>query len=69
MEHEELGCRFSYHKPDAARAVTHEQLREEFHALAGLMNVLLPESREKALAVTNLEQSLMWANAAVARRS
>jgi hypothetical protein len=27
-----------------------------------------PESREQSLALTNLEQAVMWANAAIARR-
>jgi hypothetical protein len=28
-----------------------------------------PDSREKSLAMTNLEQAVMWANAAIARNS
>lgn len=32
-----------------------------------MINNLCPESREKSLAVTNLEESVMWANASIAR--
>ncbi len=31
-----------------------------------MMNSLCPESREKSLAITNLQQSVMWANASIA---
>jgi hypothetical protein len=34
-----------------------------------LINDLCPESREKSLAITNLEQAVMWANAAIARNA
>lgn len=42
-------------------------LREAGHQLALLIASETPPSREQALALTNLEQAVMWANAAIAR--
>lgn len=44
-----------------------ERVRVEAKAFARLVDQLCPESREKALAFTNLEQALMWAIASIAR--
>lgn len=43
-----------------------EQIRENFMDLAVLLNELLPESRHKSLALTNLQQAQMWAIGGVA---
>lgn len=42
-------------------------VREQCRMLAHDLNDWLPEGREKALAITNLEQVMFWANAAIAR--
>ncbi len=61
---------FTYHPaPDGRIAEKYEKLREAFRQLAILVALACPESREKAIAMTNLEQSNMWANAAIARNS
>ena len=44
-----------------------ERVREEFRKLSSMIYVNCPESRERALALTGLEQSLMWAVASIAR--
>lgn len=36
-------------------------------ALAATINEFAPDGREKSLALTNLEQVMFWANAAIAR--
>lgn len=60
--------RFDYHPPGTSRKVTtHEQVRKDCKALAISLDQLLPEGREKALAMTNLEQAMFWSNASVAR--
>jgi hypothetical protein len=57
---------FSYHPPDAEARKKHEMIREQYKNLAHLINNTLKEGREKSVAITNLQQSLMWANASIA---
>lgn len=47
----------------------YQEIREQARALALLLAGLCPASRELSLALTNLEQTVMWANAAIARNS
>lgn len=60
--------RFSFHPAnnDVTKA-KHEQVRELHKSVAHQLDELLPLSREKSLAITNLEQAMFWANAAIAR--
>ena len=58
---------FTYHKPIADQPARYEKLRAKAKELAFLILETTPESREKALAFTNLEQAIFWANAAIAR--
>ena len=44
-------------------------IKEAIRATMGIINGTIPDSREKSLAMTNLEEALMWAIAAVARNS
>ena len=63
----ELANRFGYHIPNLARADKHAAIRIELSVLAEKLNQWLPESREKSLAFTHLEQVMFFANAAIAR--
>jgi hypothetical protein len=64
----DLADRFNYHPPKSEeRRQAHQTVREECLLLARQLNGILPDGREKALAVTNLEQVMFWANAALAR--
>ena len=64
----DLDNRFSYHPPRKPEVATeHERIRRLHRHLAGELAETLPESRELSLAVTKLEESMMWANAALAR--
>ena len=65
----ELDTRFTYHSPKEGQPETYTRLRDYAHGLAIMFNNACPDSREKALAMTNLEQAVMWANAAIARRA
>lgn len=67
IEDAELERRFKYHAPDAEKGMRHELLRERCRGLAGLIDALCVDGREKSLAITALEEALMWANASVAR--
>lgn len=67
MEAADLDNRFAYHRPDAAKVQMHEAVRSQLRLVAEGMNSLLPETREKALVFTKLEEAMFWANAAIAR--
>ncbi|MGG3278877.1 DUF7681 family protein [Paenibacillus solani] len=58
---------FSYHAPTPGQPEVYQAIRKKAKELAYLIDELAPGSREKSLAMTNLEQSVFWANAAVAR--
>jgi len=65
---EGLFHRFAYHPPkDDSIVARHAGIREGAFELAEEWDGLLPEGREKALAITKLEEAMFWANAAIAR--
>jgi hypothetical protein len=63
----EIDRRFDYHRPDDARARTHEQVRGACKDLALRLATVLPAGRDKSTAITKLEEVMFWANAAIAR--
>ena len=67
MDTTDLVNRFTYHPPKDGQAEQYEQIRATGLYLANLINAQCPESREKSLAVTHIEDAVMWANAAIAR--
>lgn len=67
METRDIDNRFTYHVPHKADRTKYEKVREETRLLAFVINDLCPESREKSLAITKLEEAVFWANAAIAR--
>lgn len=58
---------FTYHAPKGNQAERYVMLRGKAKEFAVMINDLCPDSREKAVALTNLEQAVMWANASIAR--
>lgn len=64
----EIEKRFTYHPPKGDQQERYVALRETAHAFAIEIVESTPVSREQSLALTSLEQSIMWANAAIARR-
>lgn len=60
---------FKYHSPKEGQPEKYTAVREKAKELAHLINEICPDSREKSLAFTNLEESVMWANASIARNS
>lgn len=68
MPTEEISNRFVHHPPrDESVAQAHEQTRHWVSWVAGKFDEELPAGREKALAITKLEEAMFWANAAIAR--
>lgn len=63
----ELEHRFGFHPADERTGRLHEQVRDACLDAAVLVKTLTPECREQSLAVTKLEEAMMWANAAIAR--
>jgi len=58
---------FTYHKPFGDQQERYERIRALGKELANEFSFSCPASRELSLAMTNLEESIMWANAAIAR--
>lgn len=69
MDSTEIQRRFTYHAPKEGQPEIYTELREKALEYALLIDAVCPESREKALALTKLEETVMWANAGIARRS
>ena len=66
MTNEQIQNTFTYHKPFGDQTQRYEQIRADAKVLALTIQECCPESREKSLALTNLQQAVMWANAAIA---
>ncbi len=62
----ELNRRFVHHVPGPRRTPMHTAARRLYREFAGELAELLPESREKSLAFTALEESSFWAHACIA---
>lgn len=58
---------FKYHSPKPGQAEIYQEIRAKGKELAILINEECPDTRERSLAMTNIEQAVMWANAAIAR--
>lgn len=68
IDKDELEKRFTYHAPKNSQPVRYEAIREAAKEFARLIVGVTPPSREQSNAMTALEESVMWANAAIARR-
>lgn len=55
---------FDYRKPTEESLDIMQKLRVAFKELDDLLSII-PHSRERALAITKLEESAMWANKGV----
>ena len=64
---EDLDNRFTPHRLDEERTGTFLAVLAGAHDIAYEWAALLPDGREKSLAITNLEAAAMWAGAALAR--
>lgn len=57
---------FTYHAPSDDQKALYEEIRADARAFALTLNDLCPESREKSLALTRLQECVMMANASIA---
>lgn len=68
MSADDLFNRFSFHPAKTeAKQAAHEVVRASCLGVADVFDDLVPDGREKALAITKLEEAMFWANAAIAR--
>lgn len=58
---------FRYHPPNADQSGRYINLRNKAKELAYLIQMNCPNSREKSLAFTTLEETIMWANASIVK--
>lgn len=63
---QELNKRFTYHAPKEGQPAKYETIRSGAKEIAQIMVDLCPPSRELSLALTALEEAVMWGNAAIA---
>ena len=64
----EIEIRMSCHQSLPEQVARYAAIRTKARDLADAINEECPECREAALAMTNLEQAVLWANAAITRR-
>ena len=64
----EIENNFTYHPPTPDQVKLYQEVRDRFKDLALFINQVCPQGRELPCALTNLEQSNFWANAAIARK-
>ena len=67
-EQTEIMTRFDFHSPSKITVKTMEDLRENLKRHAVNLTVLVPDCRERATAITKLEEAMFWTNAALARK-
>lgn len=68
MQSSDIDNRFDFHPATTEeKRGEHGSVRSACAELAHFINEHVPEGREKSLAITNLEQVMFWANAAIAR--
>lgn len=68
LSKEELDRRFS-HYPLPERDIRRlERVRDAARSFARQIDGLVPDSREKSVAMTAIEDAMMWANAGIARK-
>ena len=66
MTQAQIDNTFVYHAPKGDQVTRYQSIRECAKELAENISRNCPDSREKSLALTNLQQAVMWANASIA---
>lgn len=64
--HEDWTNAIGYHKPTDETIPLHQEVRSSISELGHWLIDILPEGREKSLALNHLQEVSMWSNAAIA---
>lgn len=67
MNIDDITNRFTYHAPKPDQINRYTTIRDMARDFAVSLDALCPVSRELSLAITHLEETVFWANAAIAR--
>lgn len=68
MDPADIEHRFAFHPATTEeKRDDHASVRQVCRRAADHINEVCPEGREKSLAITKLEEAMMWGNAALAR--
>jgi len=67
LRDEQIESAFTYHAPKGDQPERYVRLRAGGKALAQFIVAATPASREQSIALTKLEEAIMWANASIAR--
>ena len=65
---EDIDNRFTYHPTKEGQQERYVAIRNKAKELAMLVVASSPASCEQSLAITKLEECVMWTNAAIARK-
>lgn len=66
MSPHEIEGIFGFHPATPVTGPQHDEVRAKCRELAEFLNRSLPDSREKSLALTKLQETMMFSNAAIA---
>ena len=67
IDQADLDNRFNFHPATDVTGPKHEEVRTRMRVLAQALTLLVPPGRELSLAITAMEEAMMWANAGIAR--
>lgn len=66
LQNDKIENTFSYHEPTGEQPGKYGMVRLVAKSLAYTIENNVPDSREKSLALTKLEEAVMWANKGIA---
>ncbi len=68
LSDEEINNRTKWHSPSTHKVEeSHSTVRYNTNQLIKLFRDVVPSGREQSVAITKLEEAMMWANAGIAR--
>jgi hypothetical protein len=67
IDYDELALRFTAHSVDDDAVTCLDAVRAAMRTAALRVLQVVPDGRERALALTKLEETMFWANAGIAR--